>query len=64
MILAIILLYISSLTGLDPNQIISLRYIPIIEVLYYDYLKLGISISYNIYEIKADISLTPTSNRV
>ena len=60
MILAIILLYISSLTGLDPNQIISLRYIPIIEVLYYDYLKLGISISYNIYEIKADISLTPT----
>ena len=60
MILAIIFLYISSLIGLDPNQIISIRYIPIIEVLCFDYLKLGISISCNIYKIKADISLTPS----
>ena len=45
--------------GLNPNQIISLRCIPIIEVLCSNYLKLGISISCNIYKIKADISLTP-----
>ena len=45
--------------GLDPNQIISFRYIPIIEVLFSDYLKRGISISCNIYKIKPDISLTP-----
>ena len=50
--------------GLDANQIISFRYIPIIEVLCSDYLKLGISISCNIYKIKADISLTPILNRV
>ena len=45
--------------GLDANQMISFRYISIIEVLCSDYLKLGISISCNIYKIKADISLTP-----
>ena len=50
--------------GLDPNQIISFRYIPIIEVLCSDYLKRSISINRNIYRIKPDISLTPILNRV
>ena len=46
--------------GLDPNKIIFLQYISRIEMLFYAYLKLGISISCNIYEIKPDISLTPS----
>jgi hypothetical protein len=50
--------------ALHPNQIISLWYIPKIEVLCSAYLKPGISMSCNIYKIKADISLTATPKRV